>query len=117
MNSDGWDFEEIEDENRDWYDISCENLTCGICWECEEDKEEYFNENFPDAWKEDCESGLDEDDINCLKEDCEGWIDECSDVWEENIVHCSTCGTEYVYCDTCRGWYILTSHYLCPNDH
>ena len=110
-----WHSEEVDEGEGDANDRECGDLSCGICWECEDAKAEYMDEKFPEAWKEETESGLDEDDT-CVIEECGGWIDIDSEAWTGDVFQCSTCDTEYRYCDTCRGWYFDKLN-RCPNDH
>lgn len=41
---------------------------------------------------------------NCLVAGCDGSVEMNRDAWVNKVQKCSTCGTEYGYCDTCRAW-------------
>jgi len=111
------DFQDYDDDGDDG-EVEEEDEDCGDCGECSEchEREEYMSENFPDAWKEASETGMDEDEDECLIPDCHGWIDGDAGAWTDDVTKCSTCGTDYRYCGTCRGWF-EDKEYTCPNDH
>tara|TARA_B100000767_G_scaffold34121_1_gene29056 strand:- start:596 stop:1012 length:417 start_codon:yes stop_codon:yes gene_type:complete len=100
-----WDEDEDLDENGDTEEESMR-------------RQEYMEENFPNAGLE--ESLSDTDKLALMEanecSECGGTIETELDTSEENLIGCSSCGKEHVHCSSCSSYY---DAFLmeCPNDH
>ena len=114
-----WDEDEDEwDEDEDEWNEDEDLDENGETEEESMRRQEYMEENFPDAGLE--ESLSDTDKLAMMEanecSECGGTIETELDTSEENLVGCSSCGKEHVHCSSCSGYY---DAFLmeCPNDH